>query len=155
MDAYGISPKRIDYGKDINFAANLMSKEYFKERELLVVDKQNRVKGCINLTHLLYLLHDGELYLRNPYLLPVKVGYENALYKDEILKIAKKGRLVFVIEENTNLGRLRKNIKIGSVLSEIPRTFAFEMAFDLKIATKDYSGSLDVHKVLGKKKKTK
>jgi hypothetical protein len=153
MKVYGIRPERIDYRKDIYIAAKLISRsEYFKERELLVVNKDDKVMGCVSQAHLIYLLLDGKLYLEQPYLLSVKIAHENSLYRDEILKTAKNGRSLFIVEEGTKLGRFRKNLKIGSVLAEIPVTNAFEMGFDLKIP-KDYAGSLYAFEVLDKKKR--
>jgi hypothetical protein len=95
------------------------------------------------------LLLDNKLYLELSYLLPVKVFHENSLYRDEILKVAKKGRSSFVVEEGTKLGRLIKNIKIGSVLSEIPVENVFEMAFGIET---NYARDLHVYKVHEKKK---
>lgn len=157
MKVYGIPTERVNSGTDIYHAAKLLSEasRYFHQREVLVVTRKNQVTGCINQAHLIYLLLDGKLYLRRPYLLSVKVVHEESLYKDEILKAAKKGRSVFVVEEGTKLGRFRRNLKIGSILGEIPVINEFEIGFGLKIVSQDYGGSLYPYEVIEKKKKVK
>jgi len=143
MIVYGIPPKKVPYGIDIDKATEKMIEaQKDKNQELLVVDSRNdsRVEGCITIQMLL------NPHIKNTYQLTwgdmenVEIAYRDNLTRDKILdkilEVTSKKRSLFVLKGGTKQGRLQKWLNYLFLPPIYFRNIEFEITDELALITK-------------------
>lgn len=129
---YGIPPKRVPYGIDIDSYREelLESSKNFGNQELLVVTTTGEVSGCItgSLLARLYLKPEKVCRLTWQHYEKINTAYKNKLTRNKISKLViRKKRSLFVLKEETKRGMFANSVYFKNIESEINEKLILEM----------------------------
>ena len=110
MDVYGISTKTISTEVHIKYALKLALEpfENLCHGEFVVIDKNNKVKGCINWPRLVKAYCEGKYYIRDVawYFQKIQIANKSSLTEEIIQEAAEKSRSLFIVSDNSNSKKL-------------------------------------------------
>jgi len=127
----GAPPLKIDSIKDILYSGPVIFKtlkkyEMLGEREFLVVDKRNKVIGCLGAAEAIRLYPNKKaLFLSDLLLANINTAYENSLTLKKIMNVNGKHRSLFIVKDGTKRKRFQK-YNFNDVLAEITVKLAFK-----------------------------